>query len=133
MEDYVEMLRRARSNITSQENKRFEIPEAAAYQAGRQTIIKNFSDIAKGLRREAKHIARYLSRELAVPGEIKGSELCLQGRFSSAMVNKRIEDYTKEFVLCQECSKPDTAMQKAGRFEFIKCEACGARRPARAL
>lgn len=127
--DYLEMLRRARSNMPSQEMKRFEMPAPVAQQTGRQTVLKNFFDIAKALRREPKHIARYLFKELAVPGEIRGSELWLQGKFSSSFVGKKLEGYVKEFVLCHECSKPDTVVQRADRFEFLKCEACGARRP----
>ena len=132
-DEYVEMLKRARANLPAKEMKRFELPAAITQQAGRQTIVRNFSDIAKTLRRGARHIAKYLFNELAVPGEIRGSELYLQGKFSSGIINKRIEEYVKEFVLCHECSKPDTIVQKEGRFEFMKCEACGARRPIRTL
>lgn len=131
--EYIELLKRARANISKQETKRFEMPAAVAQVVGRQTAVKNFSDIAKTLRREAKHIAKYLFKELAVPGEIREGELYLQGKFSSMIINKRLEEYMKEFVLCHECSKPDTIVQKSDRFEFMKCEACGARRPLRAL
>lgn len=132
-ENYLEMLRRARSNVPARETKRFEVPAAVTQQTGRQTVLKNFLDIAKALRREPKHIARYLFKELAVPGEVKGSELYLQGKFSSSFVGKKVDDYVKEFVLCHECSKPDTMVQKSDRFEFLKCEACGARRPLRQI
>lgn len=131
--EYVELLRRAQANISRQETSRFEMPAASVYQSGRQTVVKNFSDVAKKIRREPKHLATYLFRELAVPGETKGGELWLQGKFPSGVINKRVEDYVKEFVLCHECGKPDTMMQKSDRFEFVKCEACGARRPLRAL
>ncbi len=131
--NYLEMLRRARSNISSQETKRFEIPQAVTQLVGRQTVLKNFFDIAKALRREPKHIARYMFKELAVPGEIRGNELYLQGKFPSSLVGKKIDEYVKEFVLCHECSKPDTIVQKAERIEILKCEACGARRPLRAI
>ena len=72
-------------------------------------------------------------KELAVPGEIRGNELYLQGKFPSSLVGKKIDEYVKEFVLCHECSKPDTIVQKAERIEILKCEACGARRPLRAI
>lgn len=133
MDDYLEMLRRARSNISSQETKRFEVPQAATQLAGRQTVLKNLFELAKALRREPKHIARYMFKELAVPGEIRGNELYLQGKFPSSLVGKKIDEYVKEFVLCHECSKPDTIVQKAERIEILKCEACGARRPLRAI
>jgi len=133
MDDYLEMLRRARSNISSKETKRFEVPQAVTHLAGRQTVLKNLFELAKALRREPKHIARYMFKELAVPGEIRGNELYLQGKFPSSLVGKKIDEYVKEFVLCHECSKPDTIVQKAERIEILKCEACGARRPLRAI
>jgi len=133
MDDYLEMLRRARSNISSKETKRFEVPQAVTHLAGRQTVLKNLFELAKALRREPKHIARYMFKELAVPGEIRGNELYLQGKFPSSLVGKKIDEYVKEFVLCHECSKPDTIVQIAERIEILKCEACGARRPLRAI
>jgi translation initiation factor 2 subunit 2 len=94
---------------------------------GRQTYVKNFNEIAKVLRRDSKHMAKFLFKELAAPGSL-GNELILQGKFSSDIINKRVEDYVKEFVYCHECRKPDTNLVKSGRVVFLKCEACGARR-----
>ena len=131
--DYIEMLKRARASVVSRDTGRFEVPAPVVMPAGRQTTVRNFLDIAKAVRREPKHIAKYLFKELAVPGEIKGAELFLQGKFPSSILARRVDDYIKEFVLCHECSKPDTLVQKADRYEFLKCEACGARRPLRQL
>jgi len=126
--DYEELLKRAKKNLPSSvEVSRFELPRAIVRIAGRMTYVKNFNDIAKVLRRDPNHMAKFMFKELAVPGNL-GSELVLQGKISSAMVNRRIDDYAKEFVLCQECKKPDTILQKVDRALFLKCEACGARR-----
>ena len=125
---YEELLKKAKKNVPqAKETTRFEIPRAVVQQTGRQTFIKNFFDIAKTLRRDPSHLAKFLFKELAVPGNL-GNEFVLQGKFSTDIVNKRIEDYVKEFVLCGECGKPDTNMYKEGRAFFLKCEACGARR-----
>ena len=67
----------------------------------------------------------------ATPGEIKGNELVLQGKFSSFVINSKIANYAEEYLYCQECGKPDTVIVKQDRLEVIKCEACGARRPAK--
>lgn len=128
MPDYEELLRKAKKNLpASAEVSRFEIPKASVHVMGRQTYVKNFNEIAKALRRDPKHMAKFLFKELAVPGSL-GGELILQGKFSSDIVNKRIADYAKEFVMCHECKKPDTNLSKVGRIVFLKCEACGARR-----
>ncbi|MBI2578241.1 MAG: translation initiation factor IF-2 subunit beta [Candidatus Aenigmarchaeota archaeon] len=130
--DYKELLKKARANLPVKKgDARFEMPRASVLITGRLTTVKNFSDLAKILRRDAKHVSKYLFKELAVPGDIKGGELVLQGKFSSSVINGKIENYAEEFVYCHECGKPDTVVVKTDRIEQIKCEACGARRPAR--
>jgi translation initiation factor 2 subunit 2 len=37
--------------------------------------------------------------------------------------------YTETFVLCSECGRPDTKINKEGRILVLECEACGAHRP----
>ncbi len=129
---YEELLKRALENLpVKKPDERFELPRANVMIAGRITTLKNFSDIVKTLRREPKHLAKYLFKELAAPGEIKNSELVLQGKFSSGIINSKIENYAEEYVYCHECGKPDTVIVKINRLDQIKCEACGARRPAK--
>lgn len=127
--DYAELLKKARKSLPdlAARGERFETPTADV-ATGKQTALKNFSEIAKTLRREPKHLAKFLFKELAVPGSMNGAELILQGRISAPLINQRIEEYLREYVLCHECGKPDTALQRAERIEFLKCEACGARR-----
>ena len=131
-EGYLELLKRAKKDIPVHVGERFEVPKADVV-IGKQTAIKNFSDIAKTLRRDGKHIAKFLFKELAVPGSIRGNELHLQGRISRSLVDQRISEYVREFVVCNECGKPDTGMQKIEGVDMLKCEACGARRSVRAL
>ena len=125
------MLKKALTNMPRKTESRFEVPTAISYLEGRQTIIKNFADISKTLRREPSELSKYLFKTLAVPGSIRGGELIMQAKVPSALINQRIREYTKEYVICNECGKPDTALQKIDGYVFIKCEACGARRPAR--
>ena len=39
--------------------------------------------------------------------------------------------YTKEFVVCKECLKPDTEIIKDKAFTFVHCLACGAKHAVR--
>ena len=129
--NYEDMLKKAIQNLPVKTESRFEVPTAIVQTSKKQTVIKNFLDIAKTLRREPGEIAKYLFKELAVPGTVKGTELILQSKVMSTLVNQRIREYVKDFVICKECGKPDTALQKIDGYTFIKCEACGAKRPAR--
>ncbi len=126
---YEELLKRAKKNMPQFSTaSRFEMPLAVVAVVKRQTNIKNFSDIAKSLRRDPAHIAKFLFKELAIPGSMNGNELVLQGKISSIIINQRLKDYTNEYIICKECGKPDTSLHKEDYFIVIKCEACGARR-----
>ena len=129
MEDYAKLLERARQKLppVSKEEKRFEIP-VADVQTGKQTFVKNFVEIAKTIRREPKHLAKFLFKELAIPGTLKEGTLFLQGKVYSTLINQRVQEYARRFVLCNECGKPDTTLQEGKNIIFVKCEACGARK-----
>jgi len=127
--EYEDMLKRAKKNLPEMKTGgRFELPRANVINIKRQTFVKNFADVAKTLRREPNHLAKFLFKELAIPGSIRGSELVLQGKVPSSIVNQRIKDYAEEYVICKECGKPDTSMTKEGGITTVRCEACGARR-----
>lgn len=129
--NYEELLKKARQNLPTRTEIRFEIPVASVQTGKKQTIIKNFLDMAKALRREPLEIAKYMFKELAVPGTVRNNELVLQSKVPTALINQRIREYVKDLVLCKECGKPDTTLQKVDSYTFIKCEACGAKRPAK--
>ena len=129
MSSYEELLKRVKKdlpdNITSGE--RFEIPKAKGLLQGNKTIISNFNEIVSAFQRDAQHILKFLQRELATPAEIDGPRLVLKRKIMSNLINAKIEQYAKTFVLCKECGKPDTKIIKEEGFSFIKCTACGAK------
>ncbi len=127
---YEELLKRGLSALPkkSEVTERFVIPQARVQKAGAKTIIINFKEIASGLRREPAHLLKVLLKELATKGDMdEGGRLVVLGRFPEEMVNRKIEIYVKNHVLCPECQKPDTKLVKEGRYTFLVCEACGAR------
>ena len=133
--DYDTLLKRARSKLPKDvyEHVRFEIPDVVVVNEGRKTIIMNFSEIAQKLNREANHLIKFLTRELATSANQDGNRVIFQGRFISSLLNRRIDLYAKEFVICHECTRPDTHLIKEDRIMMVKCDACGARYSARAL
>lgn len=128
-EDYEELLDRASEKIpeTTQEKSRFKIPEADVNVSGNQTTLKNLRGIANDLNRDPDHLMKYLLNELGTAGNREESRGVFQGRFSEDEVQERIDRYTKEYVLCPECERPDTELVKEGRVVMLKCKACGAR------
>ena len=126
---YEEMLDKAYKEIpeVKTSSERFEIPKAQSLVQGNKTIIANFIKIAQTFRRDTEHFQKYLLRELATPGNLDGPRLIINRKISSVLINQKIEQYVKDFVICKECGKPDTTLNKEDRFTYVKCQACGAK------
>jgi translation initiation factor 2 subunit 2 len=90
-------------------------------------------EISNILRREPNHLSKYLFKELATPGNIEGATLILQTKVPIDILQKKIEDYIKEFVYCKVCGEPDTKLTKEDRITFMKCDACGAKSSVRTI
>ena len=134
MEPYNKLLEQAYKQIKpiNGKSERFEIPRIQGHAEGTKTILTNLQQIALYLRREQSHILKFLLKELATSGAIKNSRVILQRKISSQKINEKIEQYTKEFVICKECKKPDTELIKDKRLTFVHCLACGAKHSVRA-
>ena len=129
--EYEKLLEKAYSKIKVVEtnSERFEIPKVKGMVSGKNTIITNAKEISDYIRRPIEHLAKFLQKELAVSGQIKNERLILKTKLNSARVNEKIELYVKEFVLCQECKKPDTEIISEKGIKFKHCLACGAKYP----
>ena len=134
-EKYEDLLERAMNQVpkTVFESTRFQMPAADVATVGNRTIIKNFKAIATALNRKPEHMMKYLLRELGAAGEVQGAQAVFQGKFSLATIDDRIRKYAEEFVLCRECRKPDTRLERHERVYLLRCEACGARTPVRGV
>ena len=108
--------------------ERFEIPKALGHMQGNRTIISNFLQIASTLRRDSDHLLKYVLKELATPGEIKKSGALILGtKVPASRINEKVRQYANDFVLCFECGKPDTKIEKEDNLSYMKCTACGAK------
>lgn len=133
--EYEKLLERALAQMPEkQENSsaRFEIPRAQSRIEGNKTFLENFSQIVSTLRRDQEHLMKFLSRELAAPAQVDERRLIFVGKIGAERISQKIEAYTREFVLCRECGKPDTEFVKKQRFLFVHCLACGAEHSVRA-
>lgn len=128
MEEYEKLLKKAVEKVKKSEtDKRFEIPKVEVIIQGNQTIVKNFSNICSLIRRDPKHLLKYLTKELASPGSIDGQRATFQRNVPQRIMQEKLNSYIKDFVICKECGKPDTKLVKEDRILLMKCEACGAR------
>jgi translation initiation factor 2 subunit 2 len=133
-DDYLKLLARARSlGATPQASTgRFVLPPVEGFIEGNNTVISNFGDILKKVRREPEVVLPWMLRELGRPGDLEGGRLTLRGAVPKATLEKVIHDFVNTQVLCSECSAPDTHIEKQGRIHVLRCEACGAHRPIEA-
>ncbi|MBC7112101.1 translation initiation factor IF-2 subunit beta [Methanothermobacter wolfeii] len=131
MNDYEKLLERAIDQLPPEvfETKRFEVPRAYSVIQGNRTFIQNFREVADALNRDPQHLLKFLLRELGTAGNLEGGRAILQGKFTHFLINERIDDYVKKFVICHECNRPDTRIIREGRISLLKCEACGAKAP----
>ncbi len=127
--EYEKLLKEARKQLPESilNKERFEVPKVKGHIQGNKTVISNFHHIADFLGKDVNHLIKYVLKELAAPGNLTKTALIIGTKISASRINEKINQYVKEFVLCLECGKPDTKLEKEGNFLFLKCTACGAR------
>lgn len=131
MENYDQLLEDAYTKIKPVESKidRFEVPKVEGHIEGVKTIVTNFKQICSYIRRDCEHLLKFLLKELATPGSIKGDRLVLTRKITSGMINEKIQLYVDTYVICKECKKPDTELIKENNVNYMHCLACGAKKP----
>ena len=132
---YEDMLKRAYEKLPEEIRKsaRFEIPRVDSEIQGSRTIVKFFPSLARKINRKPEHLMKFLLRELATPGKERDKTAIFMGNFSRELMQHKYEKYLREFVLCSQCKKPDTALKKEKGLSFKICEACGAKSSVRNL
>lgn len=125
--EYESLLNEAYKGITEvcSECGRFEIKKPEGHFEGNKTVISNFTQIADCLRREPEHLAKFLSKQLATPGDINGDRFILIKKIPSEKICEKIKQYSEEYVLCPICKKPDTEIISIENKKYLKCLACG--------
>jgi len=115
------------------EKSRFEVPKVKGHLEGNKTIISNFTQIASTFNRDIGHLLKYLLKELATPGEMRGGLLILKTKVPASKINEKIQKYATEFVLCYDCGKPDTKIEREKELSYLKCMACGAKHAVKTI
>ncbi len=126
---YEALLKRAHEMLPQKtlSTERLEVPKVLGHIQGNKTVISNFHAIAEIIRRPQEHFLKYLLKELATSGEVSKSALMLGTKVPASRINDKVQQYLKDFVICPECKRPDTKLEKDDNVTFIKCSACGAK------
>jgi len=130
MKDYEALLEKGIKELPemAKTTSRYEIPKAKGHIEGNKTIITNFNQIVDMVGKDEQRFLKYILKELATPGKVEGGRLILGRKLNPGMINSKIEQYTKTFVLCYDCGKPDTKLEEVNGILYIKCAACGSKK-----
>lgn len=128
LDNYDDLLNKAYEKIPENVKKfsRFETPKVELRIESRNTFVTNFDKIINTLNRD-RHFLGIFLKSAGTMGEIRGQQLFMKGQYKEQVLNRLIENYTKTYVLCNICNKPDTQIQREGKKIYLKCTACGAR------
>ncbi|MEM0087898.1 MAG: translation initiation factor IF-2 subunit beta [Thermofilum sp.] len=134
---YEELLERAYRLLPERRagtGERFTMPKFEVSVTGRKTFILNFSQVCDFLNRDPRLLNRYILKEIALPGSVEGHTAVIQGEVRPQLLNKLLERFVREYVICPVCGSPDTQLQKGQRGVFLmRCMACGAVTPVKSF
>ncbi|MEM4589820.1 MAG: translation initiation factor IF-2 subunit beta [Candidatus Micrarchaeia archaeon] len=128
--DYEKLLDKAYSELPEKRvtKERLEIPVPETLVQGNKTIVKNFEPITNKMRRDPRHVGKFLAKELATSFNIEGGKLVLNTKVNDKLLNEKLKQYMEIFLYCKQCKLPDTRLEEVERGLMVMvCEACGAR------
>ncbi len=133
MKDYEQLLKKAQQELPELilGGERFTIDKILGHVEGNKTVLANLKKIAKDLGRDEKHLLKYLLRELATPGKFERDRVILGTKVAASIINKKIKKYASEYVFCSECNKPETKLAEEKGITYLRCQACGAKKPVK--
>ena len=133
--EYTEMLDKLLEELPGKPatEERFRIPRPVLGYEGRRSIIVNFKEITKALRRDPKLMTTYLSKEVAAPAVYAEPRLIVQAKLDMRTLQAVLEKFLRKYVICPACGGPDTQLTKVRRILTLECEVCGTETPAEAM
>jgi len=134
--EYRKLLERAYAQMPGgpvERTERLEVPRPRITIAGSRTIFHNFKDLCEAVNRKPEFCLRFFSRELATAGYFDGVRAIFQGVFGEDTIQRLIQIFLRDYVICPVCKRPDTHLVKERRIMFLVCDACGAKSPVRPL
>ena len=115
-------VRRKSLSAPNSPNLRIPIPIILKGSSGlNKTIILNFIPICHRLHRDPKHILIYFNNTLDIPGDITGSQLVINGTYTSRQIQANLKRYCQLYVMCRHCNLYNTKINKDNYIECYNC------------
>lgn len=96
---------------------------------GITTQIVNFKTICAQIKVEPDFLRKHLQKKLGVPKilyETKQGVASLQGKISADAIEKTLDKFIQQFLICKECKLPKNDTLLKGSLLSSPCTACGA-------
>lgn len=90
---------------------------------GGTTIIRNIQTVSKAIYRTASDLKSFYSKHLGLNASVKNDELYIPGRFAQETLQKALQHYINNYILCSKCKSPETHHNK--NKTAYTCSACG--------
>ena len=100
---------------------------------GKKNFFKKFQRTVNNNKKTGSHVLKFFTNEIGTSGSVEGNRAIFQGKHSKTQLTKLLERYVNDYLLCPECSKPETHFITQNRVELMKCDACGSRSAIRSL
>ncbi|ESO84468.1 hypothetical protein LOTGIDRAFT_132224 [Lottia gigantea] len=112
---------------------RYKMPKLLAKVEGKgngiKTVIVNMVDVAKALSRPATYPCKFFGCELGAQTQfdLKNDRYIVNGSHDAEKLQNLLDVFIKKFVLCPECSNPETKLAVQAKKQTIsqRCIACG--------
>ncbi|XP_067680863.1 eukaryotic translation initiation factor 5-like [Haliotis asinina] len=112
---------------------RYKMPRLLAKVEGKgngiKTVIENMPAIAKALARPPTYPTKYFGCELGAQTQfdLKNDRFIVNGSHESNKLQDLLDGFIRKFVLCPECSNPETNLTVHAKKQTIsqRCIACG--------
>lgn len=125
---YMDMLDIALKLIPETVKKPFKVeyPEFEVIKETDRTIITNWNTVINRYNIDEKLLLKFLQRRLGTIGMPQRGKLYLQGVFTRVRLNKLLDAFVREYVICDVCGRPHCVVTKERGNLIKKCQACGA-------
>ena len=108
--------------------QKINLPSLKVTNKNRLSIISNFGEYPKILKRTKEEIGDYFKTETAAINSINAMEqLLIHGKFNETKCEYIMKNYIKQFVMCRQCKGLDTKLIKESGLTFLECGHCGAK------
>ena len=110
---------------------RYKMPRIQAKVEGKgngiKTVIVNMVDVAQALARPPTYVTKYFGCELGAQTQfdVKSERYIVNGCHEAGKLQDMLDGFIKKYVLCEQCSNPETVLKVKKNMIGASCKACG--------